>query len=57
METLEKVKKAVELQKQINIDIDTFGATSEYNATILDSLISTFTDEECNEFIVLMNNL
>ena len=51
---VEKVKQAVELQKQMNSDIDIFGCTSEYNCKMLDRLIDNFDSDEDELFIELM---
>ncbi len=53
---IEKVKQAVELQKQINTDIDVFGCTSEYNANMLERLADSMNPKECDLFIELMDN-
>jgi hypothetical protein len=52
---IEKVKQAVELQKQMNTDIDVFGYTSEYNCKMLENLADSMNYEECDLFIELMN--
>jgi hypothetical protein len=52
---IEKVKQAVELQKQINTDIDVFGCTSEYNCKMVERLVDNMSDEEGDLFIELMN--
>jgi hypothetical protein len=53
---IEKVKQAVELQKQINTDINVFGCTSEYNCKMLENLADSMNYEECDLFIELMDN-
>jgi hypothetical protein len=52
---IEKVKQAVELQKQMNTDIDVFGCTSEYNCKMLGNLVDNMSDEEGDLFIELMD--
>jgi hypothetical protein len=43
---IEKVKQAVELQKQIITDMDVFGCTSEYNRKMLERLIDNLSEDE-----------
>ena len=53
---IEKVKQAVELQKQIITDMDVFGSTSRYNRQMLENLADSMNYEECDLFIELMDN-
>ena len=53
---IEKVKQAVELQKQIITDMDVFGSTSRYNRQMLENLVDSMNYEECDLFIELMDN-
>ena len=43
---IEKVKQAVELQKQIITDMDVFGCTSRYNRQMLENLMDNLSEEE-----------
>lgn len=54
MKNLENVKRAVELQKDINMDIDLFGVTTDEKCKQLDRLIDNFNSEEDKMFIELM---
>jgi hypothetical protein len=55
MINVENVKKAVELQKDMNNDIDLFGSTSYEKIKQLDRLIDNFNSAEDDLFIELMN--
>ena len=55
MINLENVKKAVELQKDMNIDIDLFGVTTDEKCKQLDRLIDNFNSFEDDLFIELMS--
>ena len=55
MINVENVKKAVELQKDMNNDIDLFGSTSYEKIKRLDRLIDNFNSAEDDLFIELMN--
>ena len=55
MTNVENVKKAVELQKDMNNDIDLFGSTSYEKIKQLDRLIDNFNSAEDDLFIELMN--
>ena len=55
MINLEKVKEAVELQKDMNNDIDLFGSTDYGKIKQLDRLIDNFNSAEDDLFIELMN--
>ena len=57
MINLEKVKEAVELQKDMNNDIDLFGSTTYEKVKQLDGLIDNFNYEECEMFIELMEEV
>ena len=54
MINVENVKKAVELQKDMNNDIDLFGSTSYEKIKRLDRLIDNFNSAEDDLFIELM---
>ena len=55
MINLEKVKEAVELQKDMNNDIHLFGSTTYEKVKQLEILIDNFNLEDCEMFIELMN--
>ena len=55
MINVENVKKAVELQKDMNNDMDLFGSTSYEKIKQLDRLIDNFNSAEDDLFIELMN--
>ena len=55
MINLEKVKEAVELQKDMNNDIDLFGSTTYEKVKQLEILINNFNSSEDDLFIELMN--
>ena len=56
MINLENVKKAVELQKDMNNDIDLFGETTYEKCKQLDRLIDNFNPAEDALFIELMTS-
>ena len=51
----ENVKKAVELQKDMNVDIYLFGVTTDEKCKQLDRLIDNFNSFEDDLFIELMS--
>jgi hypothetical protein len=53
MVNLENVKKAVELQKDMNNDIDLYGCTTEEKCNQIECLVDNFNDEENELFIKL----
>ena len=53
---IEKVKQAVELQKQIITDMDVFGCTSEYNRKMLENLMDNLSEDEFDLGRELMDN-
>ena len=55
MINLEKVKKAVELQKEANAQIDLFGRASEVVVDEMLELVSDFNSFEEDMFIELMS--
>ena len=55
MVNLENVKRAVELQKDMNNDIDLFGVTTDEKCNQLDRLIDNFNSSEDDLFIELMS--
>ena len=57
MINLEKVKEAIELQKDMNNDIYLFGSTTYEKCKQLDRLVDNFNDAECEMFIELMEEV
>jgi len=55
MINLENVKKAVELQKEANAQIDLFGRASEVVVDEMLELVDNFNSFEENMFVELMN--
>ena len=53
---IEKVKQAVELQKQIITDMDVFGSTSRYNRQMLENLMDNLSEDEFDLGRELMDN-